>query len=241
MLEALIVVGLGGALLTAISLLLFGILELTHQLRTQPHFDQHVEGVSRFLNTVFADANQSSGGNIVSRGGPSGDDDDDDDDESSSANPDNPQVNPFASEGDAGVNWAMLPGGGIGQKPVLSVAIHESLPLFHDAKHPTPSQVSAYVTYEPQQGLVLVWQSDAVREDDVSGYRQILLSAMVTEMAYLFYDERNESWERVTSEETVDQRLGLPDFLELTFVATDARTVVRRILLPSDTLAPPMP
>ncbi len=221
LIEILIVLALGGLLLVAVSSLMFGIVKLSNDMRSQPYFDAHADNCVRFLTYLFETPNrtgtsQQQGGGNAARG----------------------QQGQEAGT----LAWKQIPGASFADDPVLSITVEEEMPLLLDEEEGQPGSADLYLQFDEDYGLVLHWQSEEITENDSDATRNILVSPLITAMRYLFYDVEDDQWEIFEADEQIDTgEFGVTDFIELEFTSENGAVVTRRILLPRTELAPPYP
>ncbi len=228
----------------AVASMLFGLAELTHTIREQPHFEAHADNLTKTLSALLAQS-MVLAGETVSDGGPEGSDGEPGtgaSDASTKGRLPSTAPNPLALEGSA-LGWGQLPGSSFAEGAVLTFGVVGFEPLFQDEAYGLPAQVTAYLQYDEDAGLLLFWQTEMMTDEQSSEEtRTLLLSPLVTGLEYLFYDPEADSWERFAYDERFDQeQQGLPDFLALEFTSPDGRTLSRKLLLPSGDLSPPRP
>lgn len=213
--ETLLVVGIGGLLLTAISSMLFSLVALTQSLREQPYFDAHCDSLASFLNSAFAEVYTD-------------------------IKVDEP--NPNNAKSASGIEWTDPPGAALTGDPVLSFQSLAAFPFLFDEEYGTPQRFQIWLVWSKRDGLELQWSNEEIKEEEIDGYRRFLLSPWVTRMTYWFFDDPNQSWEEAEAgggPPTVE--LGTPDFIDLEFESPDGRKRMRRILLPEPIEAFPVP
>lgn len=218
LIEVLLVVALGGLLLTAIASLLFSTIQLTTEARTEPHFRTHVHGMVRHLDALL-----QLGSDIAAETG------------NASSNRGQDRGN-SETQKDGGIQWDEMPGGGVGDDEVLAFSLQGEVLLFNDAEYGHPYSPDVWLRFDQAEGLILRWQSPKlIEEEDREAFRETLLSPLVTKLTYWFYDAEDESWESYEADESFDRsELGLPALLELEFTSKDEVVVKRRILLPAN-------
>lgn len=197
-LEVLMAIFLGGLLLTAASAFLFGLFNLKVTLEERPAFEEHAEGVVRFLEYAFANAEA-----------------------------------PEEEDAEA-LTFAKIPGSNFNDDEVLSFRLTGELPLFIDPEHYLP-ELSCYLTWNDEDGLFLLWQSDEMAAEDADDLKQTPLSPYVTQVVYAYYDVDDDLWEEFEEPEEADQGgLKMPDMIKITFThPEDEREEVFDLLLPA--------
>ena len=250
LLEVLLVIALGGLLITAIASLLFGIVKLSDELRTQPYFDEHVEGVTRMVRYLVENAEAEPPETISSapeaNGDANGDDPSDGGENGEDADARGRRGSDRIADGASaqldgeGVEWAQAPGAMLADRPVLAMTIGEASPMLRDDEEGLPGRYRAFLKFDEDLGLILIWQSAEILEEDPDSYRHYLLSPDLKMIVYYFYDEQADEWETFDATEAIDtEEYGLPTLIELQFESSEGRQLKRRILMPPTEQTPP--
>ena len=199
LIEVVMSIALGGLLLTAAASFLFGIFHLKVNLEERPAFEEHIEGVERFLAFAFDNALTE------------------DDDEAAEA-----------------VSFAEVPGALLNQDEVLSFRLSGELPLFVEPETYLP-EVACFLVFNADDGLYLLWQTDAMAAEDDDDLRRTPISPYVTSLVYAYYDAEDDEWDESTEPEDADGGgLKLPDMIKVIFThPEDERQETIEILLPA--------
>lgn len=137
-------------------------------------------------------------------------------------------------ESDSGaISWGKIPGDFSIDGDLLTFRLTGDLPIFVEEGSFLP-EVNCYLKFREDQGLYLIWQSDAMAEENAEDFRETLLSPWVKEMLYCYYDEEAESWDSSDKMESdQDGNPKIPEFLKLKFISDDSTEQESFILLPN--------
>lgn len=120
-----------------------------------------------------------------------------------------------ASSGASGpILWNRPPGYSEFDTPLLSFTLREAPALFGEgAAGLTDLRLYLYPTED--DGLFLLWHSNMLEVEDLNDVNHSLVSSLVTEVAYAYYDEEFDDWELEDEPRTGDNvnEFVLPDFL----------------------------
>ena len=132
------------------------------------------------------------------------------------------------------VTWKRPPGFARYRDPLLHVRLSERPPLLAGPGRAATPAVHAFLFFEPDEGLSLLWYSELQEATDATDdLRRTPISSLVSELRYIYWDERFERWEAEDQPkrgEGEDQFL-LPRFLKLIF-EYEGETKERVIALP---------
>lgn len=118
-----------------------------------------------------------------------------------------------------------------GTRTLLSFRAAEGDRLLEWPAAPLPDVQCALGT-EPGEGLVLYWQSLLERDRDTRPARRVVVSPLVSEIAYLYHDPTAGRWDsRPDLIRAATGRWRVPDRLRLTFIYGRSR-LERTITLP---------
>jgi len=118
------------------------------------------------------------------------------------------------------VGWGRPPGTSDFEPPSLNIRLAEAPPLLVDAESVAALGVDAYLHYDREEGLSLLWSSILQEEvEDERDLRRTPLSPLVKEIVYIYWDERFEQWDELEEpkEGDGDDQFPLPRYLKLVF------------------------
>lgn len=179
-------VTIGGSLLVASVFFAFSMGELWGNGSEVRVFDQHVRGVTRFMQEILRQAEAppevDALGNVQAAEGATG----------AAANGGQPV--PVTQEA-APVQW-QEPRGVSGSEELLTLQLTKSPGIFTWPEEPLPFVVTA-IRVEPARGLFLLWKSRLEIDFVDAAPRELRVSPFVTAISYLYYDseEENPEWE----------------------------------------------
>lgn len=248
LLEVILAVTIAGALLAAAATLMVSITDAWLKRQDRHFFEDHVDGVTEFLQASFSLAgseitvenDESSSGEADSTEGDSeGENDPDDESENPRVSINMPGANgrdgsrpgrADSTQGDSGssllrlpedpISWQSPPGFADFEEPLLSFRLQERPALLVQTDNAPIAGVEAYLHFEEDEGLSLLWFTPIQEaSEDLNDLRRTPVSELVTQVEYIYWDERFERWE--TEEEPLegdgDEQFILPRFLKLTF------------------------
>jgi len=184
LLEILVAVTIGGSLLIAAVFFAFSMGELWGNGSEVRVFDQHVRGVTRFMQEILRQAEAppliDAVGNVQAAEG------------AAAANAGQPV--PVTQE-EAPVQWQEPHGLGSNEE-LLTFQLAKSPGIFTWPEEPLPFVVAA-IRVEPRGGLFLRWKSRLEIDFVDAAPRELRVSPFVTGISYLYYDptEENPEWE----------------------------------------------
>lgn len=199
LIEVLLAIALGGALLTAVMVHVFSLAAIWQNSGDGDYFDQHVDGVVLFLSNTFA---MSEGLESVAQ-----------EEEDRNETEEESQIEP--------VIWGRPPGYSDFEDPLLTFRLKESPPLFTTGEFPMPG-VTCHLYFHDRDGLSLLWYSRFSKVENINDVNRTLISPYVTEIEYCYYDTEFESWDIESDpKEDRDGQFLLPDFIKLRFEYED--------------------
>lgn len=140
-----------------------------------------------------------------------------------------------AAANQSAVAWQPLPGSIQLNEQALALRLPGDLPLFFDDSLFLP-ELNCFLVFDRDDGLVFLWQTDAMATEDTGDFRRTIVSPLAVSMEYLYYDVDSNQWDSVTEPEQDDGGgFRLPDFLRLEFELGRQEAVTRYVLLPSTT------
>jgi len=221
-------------------------------------FEDHVDGVTEFLQSCFSQAGTEialgdegeSGGGQAGSGGRTNPDNP----EPNESDPDEVTVDITAPGGNSGggnesseseagglvraseepVGWSKPPGYADYQDPLLHFALKDTPPLLIQTGGAPVVGIQAFLHFERDEGLSLLWYTPLQEEsEDINDLRRTPISDLITQVEYIYWDERFENWEAETEpkEGEGDEQFILPRFLKLTF-EYQGETKVRTLTIP---------
>lgn len=131
-----------------------------------------------------------------------------------------------------GVSWQVLPSGARLNEEALQFRVSGDYPLFL-MESPFVPEVNCWLVFIPEEGLYLDWRTDAQAYENEESASRTLLSAYVSELAFLYYDIERNSWEEtVEPMQAPEGGLAMPDYLKLNFRHPDGRERTEFLLIP---------
>lgn len=221
LIEMLIVLTLGGILLTAATSLLVNLTILRSFPDSSLHFQLHSSNLQRFLESAINADTIPPTVEVAGITEPT----ENRTQESSNAEtePTQPATPISSSEQDDSTKWAWLPEESQSRPPHLEFSLSGELPLLQGTPEANRS-VRAQLHFSEESGLFLVWYY-ASRENSSQDFEiyQRKLSPWVKALEYAYYDEEMESWD---IEDSPTRELGtseypLPDYILLTLLDED--------------------
>ena len=213
LLEVILAVTIAGALLAAAATLMVSITDAWLKRQDRHFFVDHVDGVTEFLQASFTqagseitlDANDSRSNN-----------NDGADEDNRSSN----QGSTLLRTTEEPIAWQSPPGYANYEDPLISFRLKERPPLLVQMDNAPVAGVEAFLHFEDDEGLSLLWHTPIQEEsEDIRDMRRTPISDLVTQVEYIYWDERFERWE--TEEEPLEgegnDQFILPRFLKLTF------------------------
>jgi hypothetical protein len=133
------------------------------------------------------------------------------------------------------VGWANPPGFAEYQDPLLNFKLSNATPPLFINLDDTPAVgIDAFLYFEPDEGLSLLWYS-VLQEDaeDIDDLRRTEISPLVTAIKYIYWDDRFEQWEEEEQpkEGDGDDQYILPRFIKLIF-EYEGETKERTLTIP---------
>lgn len=244
LLEVILAVTIAGALLAAAATLMVAVTDAWLQRQDRHFFEDHVDGVTEFLQASFTHAgaeialetdesstnsrNDSGGSDRapenreprISIGMPSGENGERDSNNNNRNNNQSAQDSALLRTVEDPISWESPPGFASYEDPQIAFRLKERPPLFVQMDNAPIASVDAYLHFDEDEGLSLLWFTPIQEEsEDLSDMRRTPLSDLVTQMEFIYWDERFERWE--TEEEPLegegDDQFLLPRFIKLTF------------------------
>lgn len=217
LIEVLLSIAIAGSLLIAAVSLALSMGEVWGSGSGKRLFDQHVRGVTRFLDNLMhqAEAPPAQGSGSIG--------------DAQSGVQDAQQEQregPAALGSEAGqepVVWQEARGNAYGAEKFLTFQLPESPGVFAWPEQPLPFVVCA-LRVDPRKGLTLLWKSRLEIDFEDEEPREMIVSRYVTGISYFYYDadDARPSWEETDRPrtDTVEGRAGefvVPQRVRLTF------------------------
>ena len=207
----------------------------------QHFFEDHVDGVTEFLQASFSMAGteivlgdeDESGGSTMNESGNSNIETDDsqvtvdisgnnnlEGDTSMEGNTGSTTSSGLVRVSEDPIDWSKPPGFANYQNPLLHFKLRDTPPLLVQTENAPIIGVEAFLHFEDDEGLSLLWYTPLQEDsEDLDDLRRTPLSDLVTKVEYVYWDERFEKWESETEpkEGEGDDQFILPRFIKLTF------------------------
>lgn len=221
LLEVILAIAVAGSVLAAAVSLLVSISTIWTNRAERHFFIDHVDGVTEFLNATFATAavEITSSDNThpqVAEHDPADGTADADQPDSSETHAHGSLMRSVAVP----VDWARPPGFADYQEPLLHVKLTDTPPILVGLENAPLRGIDAFLYFQADEGLSLLWHSILQEQvEDISDLRRTLLSPLVSDIQYLYWDERIEKWELSTQPKQGDGEDShtLPRYIKLTF------------------------
>ena len=93
--------------------------------------------------------------------------------------------------------WKRLPGSANYEEPLLHFKLNHTPPLFvTEGPQPSLDQVEVYLFFDSSKGLSMLWHSILKEETEtVEDLRRTLISPYIKSLEYVYWDSRFEKWE----------------------------------------------
>lgn len=259
LLEVILAVTIAGALLAAAAALMVSVTSVWMDRQDRHFFEDHVDGVSEFLQACFSNA-----GSEIALGDEAGSGSGESDSGAGTAPADQVANTPNPGEVTVGISlpenngsrssgsgeeatstglvrvseepvaWSKPPGYADYQDPLLHFALKDTPPLLIQTGDAPIIGIQAFLHFEPDEGLSLLWYTPLQEEsEDINDLRRTPISDLITQVEYIYWDQDFEKWETETEpkEGEGDEQFILPRFLRLTFEYQD-ETKVRTLTIP---------
>ena len=237
LIEIILAVSIAGALLAAAASLVVSVSELWVERQDRHFFDDHVDGVTEFIQaslinagtTIAVNASEEAANNSSSSGI-----------NTNTSNPNNTEVgfispikikisgdNKSQFEGasliktdEQPITWSKPPGYADYEDPLLHYSLKDSSPLFIKEDDAPIIGIEAFLYFEKNKGLSILWYT-RLQEDseDLNDLRRTQISDLITKIEYIYWDDKFEKWEiEIKPQESeTNGELILPRFVKLTF------------------------
>lgn len=259
LLEVILAVTIAGALLAAAAALMVSVTNVWMERQDRNFFEDHVDGVAEFVQACFSNAGseialddsddsggETSGGQTGSGEGSNPNETDPGevtvditppDDNTGDGNESNESATGgggLVRVSEEPVGWSKPPGYADYQDPLLHFALKDTPPLLIQTGDAPVIGIEAFIHFERDEGLSLLWFTPLQEEsEDINDLRRTPISDLITQVEYIYWDERFEKWETETEpkEGEGDEQFILPRFLKLTF-EYQGETKVRTLTIP---------
>jgi len=230
--ELLIALALAALILTAATSLLVTFSLARANAEAQPWFNEHADGLERFLRTSF-----NSGEIVVPVTSPTPDE------KTEGERPNRPNQRESAApqeQAEPAVQFKRLPGARAFDDYYLSFNLPGDTPLLNIGE-PNQPTLTAYLELQEEEGLFLLWHGDPEPGREEPEIYRLRLSPYVQAVRYAYFDEDFETWETETEpQEDAQGEVKLPQFLELELGLNEADTRTLTVLLPPETIDAPV-
>ena len=238
LMEIILAVSIAGALLAAAATLVVSVSELWIERQDRHFFGDHVDGVTEFIQASFAHSGieitvSTPGGQTVNASNPLGTDSNTPNSNMTETEiiPSNSGVqsgNIASEHGGVGliktaeqpIVWSKPPGYPEYEDPLLHFSLKDSSPLLIKADDAPIIGIKAFFYFKKDEGLSLLWYTPLQEDsEDLNDLRRTQISNLITQIEYIYWDDRFEKWESETDpkeSETGDEFI-LPRFAKLTF------------------------
>ena len=240
LLEVILAVTIAGALLAGAATLMVSVTNAWIERQDRHFFEDHVDGVTEFLQASFSIAGteialgdeDGSGGSTMSETGNEIETDGSqvtvdisgnnnlEGGNSMEGNTESTTSSGLMRVSEDPIDWSQPPGFADYQEPLLHFKLRDTLPLFVQTENAPIIGVEAFLYFEDDEGLSLLWYTPLQEDfEDLDDLRRTPLSDLVIKVEYVYWDERFEKWESETEpkEGEGDDQFILPRFLKLTF------------------------
>lgn len=209
LLEVVLAVAVAGFVLSAATSFLVSISNIWAEREERYFFEDHVDGVNEFLKASFSNAGFEIGS----------ENDDASVDEEADTETSEPSESLLQTT-EAPISWKTTPGAAGYEEPLLHFTLNSAPPLLIGLDQSPFTKVEVYLHHDESHGLSLLWFSNLQEEvEDLSDLRRTVISPLVKELRYIYWDEDFEKWEELTDpkEGEGEEEYVLPRYLKLVF------------------------
>lgn len=249
LIEVVLAIAVAGFVLASATTFLISVSNIWHERQNRHFFEDHVDGVAEFLKASFTMAGYEIGTGTTDEGA---DDEPEDGDIGDDAGNEDLQITTERSESnnsqentsgglsgtsETPITWEKLPGSAGYDEPLLSFSLTTTPPLLVGLDAVPFTKVKLYLHFNQSEGLSLLWHSNLLEEvEDERDLRRTLVSPIVKQLSYVYWDETFEKWEETEEPEEGegDEEFLLPRYLKLTF-EYEGETKERVIAIPVPT------
>ena len=238
LMEIILAVTIAGALLAAAATLVVSVSELWIERQERHFFDDHIDGVTEFIQASFSNAGVVITTNTSEEQGVNNSDATE-----VGTNTSNPNIaevrviDPSSADqsktkisgpsgagliktADQPITWSKPPGYADYEDPLLHFSLNGSSPLLIKAENAPIIGIEAFLYFEKSKGLSLLWYTPLQEDsEDLNDLQRTQISDLITKIEYIYWDNRFEKWEIETEpkESETSDELILPRFARLTF------------------------
>lgn len=241
LLEVLLAITITGFVLAAATTMVVAISNIWVNRQDSHFFEDHVDGVSEFIQSCFSEAGIEIALNQTEAARAPGNQNEPDKEKATNPVPflNNAEIKmtngriaepPRATQQNKQgtglirvsrepIDWARPPGFASFREPLIHFRLREQPPLLVNVDNAPASGVDTFLYFDAKEGLSLLWHSILQEAaEDEKDLRRTLLSPYVKDLRYIYWDERFERWE-----EDQEPREGekdafiLPRFIKLLF------------------------
>ncbi len=224
LIEVVLALAVAGFLLAAATSFVVSISNIWAQRSQRNFFEDHVDGVTEFINATLQSAGtsiqindnknpskqQQNGAEMIVQGAAEVSTEQDDtsipirkkdppENLRYDANSESLMTNETSlrNRDSAPILWERLPGSANYEEPLLHFKLNHTPPLFvTESAQPNLDQVEVYLFFDSSKGLSVLWHSDLQEETKtVDDLRRTLISPYVKSLEYVYWDSRFEKWE----------------------------------------------
>lgn len=255
LLEVILAITIAGALLSGAAALMVSITDAWLNRQDRHFFEDHVDGVTEFVQACFSSAGQeialegvddstgtegtpstTEGGNEVigevsvsiSTGNDNGAG------SSTTTNESSSEGASLLRVSEDPIAWSSPPGFADYKDPLLSFSLKDTPPLLVQTGDAPVIGVDAFLYFEKDEGLSLLWYTPLQEDsEDIDDLRRTPISDLVTDITYIYWDEDFEKWEEEDEPKDGegDEEFILPRFIKLIFEYEEV-TKERTITIP---------
>ncbi len=238
LIEVILAVSIAGALLAAAATLVVSVSELWIGRQDRHFFDDHVDGVTEFIQASFAHSGteitiRAPEGQTVNASNPLGTNSNTPNSNMTEvevipSNTDLQSDNDAPETGRAGliktaeqpIAWSKPPGYPEYEDPLLHFSLKDTSPLLIKADDAPIIGIKAFFYFKKDEGLSLLWYTPLQEHSkDLNDLHRTQISNLITQIEYIYWDDRFEKWESETApkESEAGDEFILPHFAKLTF------------------------
>jgi type II secretory pathway pseudopilin PulG len=238
LLEVILAIAVAGFVLASAVSFLVSISTIWSERQARNFFEDHVDGVTEFLNASFASAGvEIALGTEETNTNINGNPNETEQNQvpkisvniENNAGSINTETNNTDSTNTSGglvrsveepIAWASPPGFADYKDPLLNFKLTTAPAVLVGIENAPLIGINLFIYFEPDEGLSLLWYSTLQEEsEDINDLRRTSVSPFVTAIRYIYWDERFEKWEE---EEEPKEGEGqnqyiLPRFIKLIF------------------------
>jgi len=238
LLEVILAIAITGFVLAAATSFVVSISRIWVDREERNFFEDHVDGVTEFLTASFlsagteitlGDSQEETGtlnqGTITPNVATDG---------NTGENTATPSNGGLIRKSEEPVGWGKPPGFAEYKDPLLNFKLTTTPPLLVNLDDAPTIGIDAFVYFEPDEGLSLLWYSLLQEEaEDMDDLVRTEISPLVTAIKYIYWDADFEKWEEEDEPKEGDgnDEYLLPRFIKLIF-EYEGETKERTITIP---------